>query len=401
MKLKWKHLRHPFRTMRSAAVLLANLWKSASLIHRGRRRFLGDIRYDLENVSNGFAPRLIDLNSDEMLLDRICTAYIRSIERQQSAPRVYEPTPWWEAQRNGSLKPVMQALKTRDIAPLQRMYRNFFRDPCSAGLIALQSMSKDYFGGTIKDVHRHLFLVDFLYRIEQWKLQTGGAYSLRDLAGPSIGNPFGVMLDGTLIRMGSDYQHYCAHRIRRLLAPGPATVVEIGGGYGGMAYYLLRDRPRTTYIDFDVPESCALTAYYMLKSFPELNVLLYGEAENVNDAISHANVVLLPVSELAKMPTGSADLVFSSHAMSDLSTAAMDSYMNDIARVSRGHFLFMGNCPSGGAISMIAGKMDRSFQLADMQPSGWHLHVEPQAADVEVLFQTEAFEEAASEARGA
>ncbi len=335
-----------------------------------------------------------------MLLDRICTAYIRSVERQQEAPPAYEPTPWWEEQRKCSLKPVMQALKTRDLSALRRMYGNFFRDPCSAGLIAPQSMSRDYFGETIGDIHRHLFLVDFLYRIEHWNLQTGGGYTHRDLAGPSIGNPFGVMLDGTLIRMGSDHQHYCAHRIRRLLASGPATVVEIGGGYGGMAYYLLRDRPRTTYVDFDVPESCALTAYYILKTFPDLKVLLYGEAAATSDAISRANVVLLPLVELASMPGGSADLVFSSHAMSDLSTVAMESYMGEIARVSRGYFLYIGNSPSGRTISMLAGR-DRSFQLTDVRPSGWHRHVEPEAADVEILYRTEAFEEVAYEARRA
>jgi putative sugar O-methyltransferase len=387
--------------MCSAAAQLMDRWKRVRLIRRGRRRFRGDIRYDLDNVSRGFAPRLPNRYSDEILLDRICTAYIRAVERQQEAQSVYAPTPWWQEQTKGSLKPVMEALRTRDLQALQRMYENFFRDPCSAGLIAPRRMSKDYFGATIEDAHRQHYLIDSLYRIEHWKHKTGGCYKINDLAGPAIGNPFGVMFDGTLIRMGSDYQHYCAHRIRHLLAPGPATVMEIGGGYGGLAYYLLRDRPRTSYIDFDLPESCALTAYYILKAFPELKVLLYGEARTASCAMSGTDVALLPVFELAKMPGGSADLVFSSHSMSDLPTVAMDSYMSEIARVSRGHFLYIGNSSSGRTISMLAEKRKRSFQFAYRRPSGWYRHVVPGASDMEILFEIESLEEVACESRSA
>jgi len=129
-------------------------------------------------------------------------------------------------------------------------------------------MTKAYFGGTISDLHRRFYLGDALHRIDYWAKQVGSGFSTRDLAGPAIGNPFGITLDGTLIRTGAPGQHYCAHRIMRQLSSESAVVAEIGGGFGGMAYYLLRDRPRLTYLDFDLPESLALTTYYLHKAFP-------------------------------------------------------------------------------------------------------------------------------------
>jgi putative sugar O-methyltransferase len=374
MKLKLKHLRHPLRAANAAKAMAAARWDLARLAVRCERHFAGDARYALRSVSEGFAARIDDQSDDAALLDRICTAYIKAVERDQHAPAIYKATEWWELQRRWTLKPVIQALATRDFEALQRMYGNFFRDPCSAGLIVVQSMAKDHFGERIKDIDRRVYLADALYHIDYWKAQTGGGYAMRDLSGPAIGNPFGVVIDGTLLRAGAAYQHYCAHRIRCLLQPGAATVIEIGGGFGGMAYYLLRDTTSLTYIDFDVPESIALTSYYLLKAFPQLKFLLYGEEELTEETISRADVVLMPVFELAAMPEASADVVFCSHSISDLSHGAMVAYLNDIARITQDHFLYLGNSSSGKAITELVKSEYHSFRLAEMRFSGWHSH---------------------------
>ena len=322
--VKLKYLRHPFRTASAAKTLLStrfSMWKFAA---HGARRFRGDARYNPQNVTDGFISRIDNSDDDAELLDRICTAYIKAVEKQKSAPKTYMATEWWQQMRERSLSPVIKALLTRDVGALRRMYRNFFRDPCSSGLLgAPYGMSKAYFGGNIKDVHRRFYLGHVLYRLDYWMAQTDRRFSLRDLAGPGIGNPFGLLIDGTHISVGAEYAHCCAYRIGSQLNSKGATVAEIGGGFGGMAYYLLRDRPKVTYLDFDVPESIALASYYLLKAFPHLKFLLYGEEELTREAIARADVVLMPVFELATMPAGSVDVTFSSHAMSDLSSEAM------------------------------------------------------------------------------
>jgi hypothetical protein len=386
--------------MRSGIDHLVERWKLWRFTRRGARRFAHDPRNNLQSVTEGFASRIEEGSADAALLERICAAYIKAVNQQQRAPEIYRATEWWEKRRINSLKPVIHALVARDIDALGGMYRNFYRDPCSAGLLISKSAAKDYFGRTIKDFHRRLHLIDTLYRLDYWKERTGSRFSLRDLSGPNIGNPFGVVLDGTLVRPAADYQHYSAHRIidlldsdlldSDLLSPKPATVAEIGGGFGGMAYYLLRDRAQTTYIDFDVPESIALTSYYLIKTFPRLTFLLYGEEALTQDAISRADVVLMPLFEMPSIPTACAALTFSSHAMSDLSADAMSQYLTHVAAMTRDSFLYVGSDRSGRAISGLVDRQHPAWKLAESRASGWHDHRIERGSEVECLYRANA-----------
>jgi putative sugar O-methyltransferase len=373
--VKLKYLRHPLQTASAAKAMFAARLNMRKFAAHGEHRFRGDARYDLQHVTDGFISRIDETSDDTQLLERICTAYIRAVKQQQLAPETYKATEWWQQVRQRSLGPVTQALLTRDIDALRRMYRNFFRDPCSSGLLgAPYGMSKAYFGGKIKDVYRRFYLSHVLYRFDYWMAQTGGHFALSDLAGPGIGNPFGVLIDGTHISVGSEYAHYCAHRVASLLDFGAATVAEIGGGFGGMAYYLLRDRARVTYLDFDIPESIALASYYLFKAFPQLTFLLYGEKELTKETIAQADVVLMPVFELATMPLGSVDVTFSSHAMSDISSEATVEYLNNIDQMTRGSFLYIGNSRASESISDLVSQRHDSFELAETRSSGWHSH---------------------------
>jgi putative sugar O-methyltransferase len=388
MTLAWKHIRHPLRTFASARRIAQAEWINRRLLHLGERRFKRDIRYDLSTVTQGFRAHEPFPGPDAALLQRICNAYSLATERQQGADAKYAPTAWWQEHRKLTLEPVLQALRSHDLDALQAMYRNFFRDDCATGLVPVQRIKGGYLDEVITDFHRRLYLFDALFRLDYWKAQTDGRYGLRDLAGPSVGNPFGVMLEDTLVRTGSEYQHYCAHRIAGLLPEGTATVAEIGGGFGGMAYYLLRDRPATTYIDFDVPESIALTSYYLLKAFPQRKIVLYGEAELTGETIAQADMLLMPISGIAELPSGSVDLSFSSHAISDLSPALMAEYLNDIARFTRNYFLYIGNSDSTTVIARAgAGNGRATFTALDRRSSDWNRHIAPKADHVEVLYR--------------
>jgi putative sugar O-methyltransferase len=386
MKLKSKHLRHPLRTAKLAKALLAERINMARFADRGERSFAGDPRFDLRSVTAGFAARLDDRSADAMLLERICTAYIKAVETQQSAREAYTASEWWEQVRQGSLGPVMHALLNRDIPALQTMYRNFFRDPCSTGLIGVPyGASRARF--SVKDAHRRFYLIDVLYRIDYWMAQTDGRFALRDLAGPGVGNPFGVIMDGTLVEAGAEYRHYCAHRVAGLLDSEKGVVAEIGGGFGGMAYYLLRDRSGVTYLDFDVPESLALASYYLMKAFPQLRFLLFGEETLTKEAIACADVALMPVFELATMPAGSVDVTFSSHAVSDISLDAAAEYLRHIARITRSGFLFIGSNDASQALSDLIERRGDSFRMVETRSSGWHSHKIPPVDETECLFR--------------
>ncbi len=388
MKLKMKHLRHPLRTAVTAKGLATIYLDMKRFGDRSKRHFRNDDRYELESVSRGFASRFADESGDEALLERICTSYNKAIHQEHRVAKTFQASDWWQQVRHGSLRPVIQALRARDIDALGRMYRNFFRDSCAAGLIGLPyGMSKAYFGGAISNIHRRYYLGDALFGLDYWTMQTEHRFPLRDLAGPEIGNPFGVMIEDMLVRTGAAYQHYSAQRVRSGLGSEAGVVAEIGGGFGGMAYYLLRDQVGVKYLDFDVPESIALASYYLLKSFPHLNFLLYGEKEFAWTEMDRVDVALMPVFELEKMPPRSVDVTFSSHSMSDMSYDPMSAYLEIIARITKTQFLYIGNSSGAESISNLTTERHRSFRLAETKPSGWHDHKYPRENQTECLYR--------------
>jgi putative sugar O-methyltransferase len=404
--LKLKHLRHPLRTASVVRTLAAEHWNMRRLASQGERRFRNDARYDLQSVTDGFASHLEDRRNDTALLERICTAYNKAMAQQRFAKPAYHATNWWKAMRNAGVEPVQRALAAGDTRTLQAMYENFYRDSCSAGLVGVPfQMAKAYNGARLKDTYRRFFLSDALHRIDYWKSQTGDRFDLRELAGPEVGNPFGVQIEGTFVRTGAEYQHYCAQRICDLLPAGDGFVVEIGGGFGGMAYYLLRDRPALRYADFDVPESLALTSYYLLKAFSRLNFLLYGEEEfahgfdveadlkigHYSRASAHArrrsDIILMPVFELGKLAAKSVDLTFSSHAMSDLSSQATAEYMDEIARTTRKYLLYIGHSAAGAAFQKLVRARYPAFTLVEKCDLEWNSLKFVDADEVELLYR--------------
>lgn len=362
---------HAARTAKSRFATRFKMWKFANYADR---RFRGDARYNLQAVTDGFSSRINDSGDDSELLNRICEAYSKAVEQEHLAPAVYQPSEWWQSARQGSMKPVIEALLTRNIGALRNMYQSFYRDPCSSGLLgAPNGMSKAYFGGTIKDVYRRFYLGHVLCRLDYWKEQTGGHFGVRELAGPGTGDPFGAVIGGTHIAVGAEYAHYCAQKVISMVEKDSEPVVaEIGGGFGGMAYYLLRDRPGLTYLDLDVPERVALASYYLLKAFPNLRSLLYGEGDLTERALSENHIVLMPSLSLPALPRGSVDAAFTSHGMSKVPVGATAEYLKQIEQMTRGSFLCIADKRNSELVKDVIRQRSRSLALAETRASGWY-----------------------------
>ncbi|MBB5315568.1 putative sugar O-methyltransferase [Tunturibacter empetritectus] len=372
------NISHPLRSARKAKSWFAahvHMWRFGN---HGRRRFKKDPRYDLQQVTAGFANRIDEASDDTPLLERICAAYNKAESEPHSVLGAYIASESVRRLRQGSLSPSIRALIKHETVALGEMYRNFYRDPCSAGLLAApQGMSKAYFGPQIKDIYRHFYLSHVLYRLDYWKSLTSNRFSLKDLAGSGIGNPFGVVIDGTHITVGAEYSHYCAQRVAGLVdrfCIPHSTVAEIGGGFGAVAYYLLRDHRPLTYFDFDVPERIALSSYHLMKAFPHLTFLLYGEKSLTQDALSEVDVALLPISALAAMQNASIDITFSSNGVSNLSAGAMTECLQRIAAITRHSVLYIANQSSSELIGELLGEGANALTLMDRRTSGWHSH---------------------------
>jgi putative sugar O-methyltransferase len=109
-------------------------------------------------------------------------------------------------------------------------------------------------------------------------------------------------------------------------------VGELGGGFGGMAYYFSRDNASSCYIDFDLPEILVLSQAYLLSTLDPSEIVLYGEYTEI-DAICSRRVALLPSFCIKDFAESSFDAFFNSYSLSEMDSHSVDVYLSEIARL--------------------------------------------------------------------
>lgn len=355
------------------------------------RDFKGDKNYDLDLVDKGFAERKKEMQDDSEILNRICVAYKKAKDVQRHVSPVYSPSNEWLPIYERPLKEVIEALTNRDINTLGRIYGNFWRDPCSTGLVGFPiNMKKYYFGRRISLRHKMFFLNDELYRYGLWHSLLGNTYSIEDLDSPRIGNPYGYYIDGKFIIGGSDYQHYYATAIGRLIKDNMSKcVVELGAGFGGMAHYLLRDNRDVAYIDLDLPENAALTAYYLLKAFPERKIQLYGEVDSLQESIRNNEILIMPSFEVSHLPIGCAGIVFNSYSLAEMSQETINTFIPEFTRLvcERGYFLHVNHNKNSLVVADNFGVNSQQFDLLYKIPALWNMGRNSRMDEYEYLYR--------------
>ncbi len=338
-------------------------------------KYHNDKNYDLALVDKGFASRMKSADAEEhKIVERIIRAYNKAKAAQKNLSEIFQVSNEWLPIYNRYMGNIIDALTKENAAKVSEIYGNFMRDDCSTGLQGLPlDMKKCFFSGKISRMHKMLFLADVLHRHDLWKKFLGGKYTDDALSSSDIGNPYGYYIDGKFIRTGAETFHYFAARISGLLKDvrGRKMVAEIGGGYGGMAYFLLRDNADVTYADFDLPENMALTSYYLLNSFPKKKALLYGEGKLDARSLAENEIIIMPNFEFAELPSGAADLVYNSYSLAEMSRGTIDHYVSETARISKRYFLHVNHTRHSAVVADDFGVDRNSFDLASKQPARW------------------------------
>jgi putative sugar O-methyltransferase len=323
-------------------------------------------------VAEGLRPRPQTAVDDSQILQRIVNSYRRARLAWQNAAAAYQVSNEWLPIYNKNLQPVIKALTNGNLCQLAGMYRNFFRDSCSTGLVGLPDMNRRFFRGPVKRKDALLYLYDVLCRYKLWRELLENSHQASSLVSPSIGNPFGFLLDGSFVTHGSDYLHYYATKINQLVADDDhAVIVELGGGYGGMAYFLFRDNAKLTYIDFDLPENLALTAYYLLRAFPQLKIILYGEEDLCHITLRDNSLVLMPNFELHKLGGNIAAVVFNSYSLAEMSAEAIKEYINQLGRIGGRYFFHVNHTTRSLVSADDFGIEQQGFSLMYRNPALW------------------------------
>ena len=381
---------NPQRLRAAIARRLLNYRNMSRAIEAGKERFADNPNFRPDLVPSYFVPRPSPDLDDTEIIRRIVAAYQKAKIRQQTAGEAFNVSNEWRPIYEYHLGPVMKALAAGDVSEVQRMYQNFFRDPCSTGLVGLPIDIPNLFsGGRIKRRYCEYIMCDVLHRFELWRTRTENSYPVTALSAPVVGNPYGYSLDGVFVRAGGDYHHYYAHAIRSLLRSlNKRVVLELGGGFGGLAFYLLRDDPTATYVDFDLPETTALASYYLIKSLPGRQIMLFGEAEVSQMMLESPAIYLMPSFEIQNMPTKSGSVAFNSYSLAEMSPATVRVYLDEIARITSGYFLHVNHNRNAVLSADDFGVEKRGFTLLNRELAGWTLGINPDSDEYEYLYQS-------------
>jgi hypothetical protein len=142
---------------------------------------------------------------------------------------------------------------------------------------------------------------------------------------PEVGAAYGVAAGGRLITPDSPDQLYAASRLREVIATQLAAssdalrIVEIGGGYGGMAYWLARMVDPGRYVIVDLPIVGVLQGYFLSKALGESAVGLFGED-------SAAKLTITPTHALGAVATPF-DVLVNKDSMPEMPERAMLDYL--------------------------------------------------------------------------
>jgi putative sugar O-methyltransferase len=157
--------------------------------------------------------------------------------------------------------------------------------------------------------------------------------NLERLRVPWVGNPVVVFfeqegLPNVGVTLDSFRFDSYAHRIACALPDG-GTVLEIGGGYGGVALQLLRTRPGFRVVLCDLPDTLYLAGWW-LSNVAEARVAWWDDDPD-------ADIVLLPCQELDAW-AGPVDLVFTAHSLSGMDRASIAHYVAWVERSPARYF---------------------------------------------------------------
>lgn len=289
-----------------------------------------------QNLRLGLEAR-VDSNerNDIDIVVRLAEFYTALKQGQQDLPEVYLPGGEWKVYIE-TRQPLYQLLIDGCHERAALIFKNFWRNELGP-IVSQYAYYTDIEKGDVAKVRRFVECITRDFAI--WKELHRADPA--ELSVPCIGNPWGYMRENVLVTPQALRFHNHALQIGRMLSDiRPALMAEIGGGYGGIFYYLSKLATQVRYINFDLPETLVIAAYYILKIFPDKAVLLYdGRKQLTRAELAMYDVCLMPNYTLPYLEDASCDLFYNTFSLSEMPRPTIEEYIRQIERVTRRYFL--------------------------------------------------------------
>ena len=278
-------------------------------------------------------PNYISPSKDELpIVQRIFESYLKMKAAQRAASSIYLPSSLWQGQFDNAYASLIQSANSKDIDGFHHFLANFGvwekYTGIEEGLFVRESNKSPYKRAYLRKLIANLATL--------WRYYYAGKKSINSLKRPTHGNLSGAYIENTLVTIDSFFSEIYGGLIRSIVSDDPhPVVVELGGGSGRLAYYSLRDLGASTYIDFDLPETLCVAAYYLMIAFPEKKTLLYGESQYESGAHREYDLIFMPSFEMVKLGLDNVDIFVNETSLGEMTPEAASHFVRIASLASR------------------------------------------------------------------
>jgi SAM-dependent methyltransferase len=131
--------------------------------------------------------------------------------------------------------------------------------------------------------------------------------------------------------------YYCWQVFRVAASRELKSVVEIGGGFGGIIAKIKDLYPNASCVLFDLPEVNAVQTYYLQQRFPEARILGFHDFQERGPLVfgENADFLILPGWLIEEMPHESVDLAINIRSMMEMTPETVGYYFDNLHRAVR------------------------------------------------------------------
>lgn len=303
--------------------------------------------YGLKYVINDSASKRIILHcpdyvepsndkDEKEIVERIFQSLKKMKEDQQKVSEIYLPSSIWQEQLDNSYSCLTTGLKLNDLSKFHFFLSNFGTWKKYHG-VESTTLIRDNMKSLIR--RRYLKNVVFYGQLKYWQWFYNNRKPITCLTYPTYGNQAGAYIDKIFVGVGSFINEICGSILNGLINDIERPVLaDLGTGYGKLIFLTLRDIRNSCFIDFDLPETLCLAAYYLMKSWPNKKTLLYGEGEYSPKTHDHYDLIFMPSYEICNVGRNSIDLFINKSSLGEMTKEAVTNYIDYITKSTRYFF---------------------------------------------------------------
>ncbi len=184
----------------------------------------------------------------------------------------------------------------------------------------------------------------FLALLWEFVRRRDGRSLLTLLEEPELGDPVVATYRGRRISQdlcNSVYDFYSATAALPDRAPGAGGVIELGGGYGRVAWVFLKEFPQSRYILCDIPPALAIAQQYLTTLFPDRRTFRFRHFDShaeVADELAAAKIVFLTPNQLALLKPLGVSLFVNISSLHEMRPDQIAHYIGQADRHTDGFF---------------------------------------------------------------